>query len=177
VNKKDRLNYMGLNIFENIISERLGNKAEARAEGVSVLDNAAEKTLLLSKLPQELQAKSLRENFPIEHLKKIVEFRESKGFETVTGFHVSPRDFKVGDKLRAGLDGEVYFSTRLDSLYAGKKPTYLYAVECSKKLMKTIDKDLDWHTLLGELTIIDKIKITPEAVEALGVKFSECTYS
>jgi hypothetical protein len=168
---------MSLKIFESIISERLGNKEEADKEGLPVFDNAAEKVKLLALLPEELREKSFRENFPLEHIKKIVEFREQKGFKTVLGFHVSPREFKVGDNLQAGQDGEVYFSTKLETLYLGKGSGYIYALECSEKLMKPSDENLNWYTLKGKITILDKIKMTPEAVEALGAKFAECNYS
>ena len=168
---------MGLKIFESIISERLGDKEEAKKEGLPVFDNAAEKAKLLALLPEELREKSLRENFPLEHLKKIVEYREQKGFKTILGFHVSPREFKVGEGLQAGLDGEVYFSTNLETLYLGKGSGYIYAIECSEKLMKPSDQNMNWYTLKGKITILDKIKMTPEVVEALGVKFAECDYS
>ena len=172
---------MSREIFQPIINERL-KKNSTVSEGTKnekeeALDNAAEKTKLLALLPEELRDRSVRENFTIEHIKKIVEFREQKGFKTVLGFHVSPREFKVGDCIRAGMDGEVYFSTSLESLYLGKGSGYIYALECPANLMKEADKDLSWYTLKGNLNIIDKIKMTPEAVEALGVKFSFCDYS
>lgn len=173
---------MGMEIFRTIIHENGQAKAKA-AKGIEkednneLLDNEAEKIKLLALIPEELRERSIRENFSIDHIKEIIDFREKKGYKTVLGFHVSPYDLKVGASILAGGDTNIYFSTDLESLYAGKKPQYIYAIECSEKSMKVLDESLSWYTTRGELKIIDKIKMTHEAVSALGVKFSECVYS
>ncbi len=181
---------MGSKIFENIIKERLEEQAGGTVEsGAAVLEEVdegkerseseLEKIKLLALLPEELRDKSIRENFPIEHVQKIIEFREKKGYKTVIGFHVSPLDLKIGDFLRPGAnsDDEIFFTTNLDNLYLGKTPRFIYAIECSETLMKVADASLDWYKLKGENRIIDKIKMTPEAIEALGAGFAECDYS
>jgi len=181
---------MGLKIFESIISdntkkldESVGNNSQMFCksfENIEELDNnELEKMKLLALLPEELREKSVRENFPLEHIQKIVEFREKKCYKTVIGFHVSPLDLKIGDFLRPGAnsDGEVFFSTSLNNLYLGKTPRFIYAIECSETLMKVADASLDWYTLKGNNKIIDKIKMTPEDIEALGANFAECDYS
>jgi hypothetical protein len=171
---------MSRKIFESIINEHLG-KSEDLDPNIDKLknigENELEKNELLALLPEELREKSLRENFPVEHIKKIVEFREKKGYKTVLGFHVSDKDFKLDSDIQEGSDGEIHFTTDIQNLYMGKAPRFIYAIECSEKCMKTNDEALKWYTLKGSMKIIDKIKMTPEAVEALGAKFAECEYS
>jgi len=173
---------MGMEIFRTIIHENGQAKAKA-ARGIEKednnesLDNETEKIKLLALIPEELRERSIRENFSIDHIKEIIDFREKKGYKTVLGFHVSPHDLRVGANILGGEEGDICFSTDLESLYAGKIPRYIYAIECSEKSMKVLDESLSWYTTKGELRIIDKIKMTHEAVSALGVKFSECIYS
>ncbi len=85
------------------------------------------KARLLQLLPEEIKERSVREKFSLEHIKKIVEFREKEGFKMVTGFHVSPRDLQVGDFITSGQDGNVCFSTSIKQLYLGKGSGYIYA--------------------------------------------------
>lgn len=162
-----------------MISQRAPKIPESSLEKEAAINESPEleKIRLLALLPEELREKSLREKFPLEHIKKIVEFREQKGYKIVTGFHVSDKDFKVGSSIEEGIDGEVHFSTDITSLYMGKAPRFLYAIECSEKCMKPNDPRLNWYTLKGSMRIIDKIKMTPEAIDALGAKFAECEYS
>jgi len=173
---------MGIEIFKTIINGHGQVKNEAVLEtkledDVELLDNETEKIQLLALLPEELRERSIRENFSLDHIKKIIDFREKKGYKMVLGFHVSPNDLRVGNNILAGSDSNIYVSTNLESLYAGKTPRYIYALECPEKSLKVLDESLDWYTVRGELKIIDKIKMTHEAVAALGVKFSECVYS
>ncbi len=163
-----------------MINEHVGqaNDVDQVAEKINVSgENELEKNKLLALLPEELREKSLRENFPVEHIRKIVEFREQKGYKIVIGFHVSDKDFKVDSNIAEGADGEIHFSTDIASLYMGKTPRFIYAIECSEKCMKPNDINLGWYTLKGSMKIIDKIKMTPEAIEALGASFAECDYS
>jgi len=174
---------MSREIFKNIVQQKKdsGAKKESLEMGQEFYDekmaNAIEREQLLALLPEELQIKSEREKFSLDHIKKIVEFRENKGYKIVVGYHVSPLNFNVGSAITGGIDSNVHFSTNLESIYLGKGSGYLYALECSEKLMKTTDENLNWYTLLGSVRIIDKIKMTPEVVEQLGIKFSECDYS
>lgn len=171
---------MSLKIFESIINERTPKISGSNPEKEKRVANESpelEKIRLLALLPEELREKSLREKFSLEHIKKIVEFREQRGYKIVNGFHVSDKDFKVGSSIEEGADGEIHFSTDIASLYMGKTPRFLYAIECSEKCMKPNDSQLSWYTLKGSMRIVDKIKMTPEAVEALGVGFAECEYS
>ncbi|MEI6835934.1 MAG: hypothetical protein WCK59_03800 [Candidatus Falkowbacteria bacterium] len=171
---------MGIEIFNTIISakSKKENIAGINPEsGDKPLDDEAEKVKLLALLPEELRDRSLREEFSLEHVKKIVEFRESKGYKTAIGFHVSPENLPVGQSIFAGKDTNIYFSTSLENLYIGKGSGYIYALECSEKSMKVLDENLNWYTLKGDLKIIDKIKMTPEAIEALGARFAQCEYS
>jgi hypothetical protein len=166
-----------MEIFKNIIDKRQNISPKKNESVHEILENDLEKEKLLSLLPEELRNKAVRENFTIDHIKKAVEFRNLNGYKTVIGFHVSPIDLGVGEKLHVGAEGEVYFSTSLDTLYMGKGGGYIYALECSEKLMKECDKSLNWYTLKGDMVVSDKIKMTPEAIEALGAKFAQCKYS
>jgi len=170
---------MSLKIFESIINENLGKAKDlGNVEKLPEIgENEFEKNKLLALLPEELRERSLRENFPIDHIKKIVEYREQKGYKIVFGFHVSDKEFRVGNNIQEGRDGAVHFSTDIKSLYLGKTPRFIYAIECSEKCMKPNDTGLNWFTLKGSMRILDKIKMTPEAVEALGAGFAECEYS
>ena len=40
-----------------------------------------------------------------------------------------------------------------------------------------VDDNLGWRATKGKLKVIDKIKITPENMSALGARFAECEYS
>lgn len=167
-----------MEIFDQIIKKE-EKIEEAKEDGLDWENMSAdmEREELLKLLPEEIKERSVRESFSLEHLKDIVAFREKKGFKMVTGFHVSPNDIRVGESINAGQDGEVCFSTNIKSLYIGKGSGYIYAFECSEKLMQDLDKDLDWYTLKGNMKILDKIKMTPENIEALGAGFAECKYS
>lgn len=174
---------MGIEIFKTIINAQSQTetpeeeKEATENNSQESLDNEAEKVQLLALIPEELRERSLRENFSIDHIKQIIEFREKKGLKMVLGFHVSPYDLRVGESIFGGQDTNIYFSTSLQNLYAGKTPRYIYALECSEKQSQVLDENLNWYTLRGELKIIDKIKMTHEAVEALEAKFSQCDYS
>jgi len=171
---------MNKKIFHDLIGasiDREGRDFASGTEKENILSGEEEREQLLELLPEEIRERSLREKFSLEHIKKIIEFREQKGLQMVTGFHVSPRDIRIGESITPGEEGRVYFSTSIEHLYLGKGSGYIYAMECSRKLMEELDKNLHWYTLKGQMKIIDKIKMTPDNIVALGAKFAECNYS
>jgi len=130
------------------------------------------KERLLALLPNELR--NLWKTSSIEELEKVIIEREKGGFKKRTGYHVSKTELPLGASLGSG--GGVFYADDLHNLYGRTGGDgYLYIVEGTAN-DEIVDEQIGWYRSRGAMKVIDRIKLNPEAIEALGVSFARVEY-
>ena len=154
-------------------ADKQGDAPETKESRPKLTAEESVRQTLLRQLPTELQ-KKWKNSTPRE-IMEIIEARKEAGFETLKGYHTSNIDLNVGEFVAPGPDKTVHYTTSLDNLY-GKKAKYLYIVEGSNNDLAN-DPGLGWRQSRAGMKILEKIKLTPDALEKLEASFAEVEYS